>query len=133
MNHVALIGNLTRNPEAIQTRAGTAGCRFTIAVNRPSKTEQKADFIPIKAFGQRAELCMKYLTKGAKVGITGSISTYTYTAQDGSNRSMMEVIVDDVTFLSSRAEGQTAAQATTATPQGFTPIEDEESLSELPF
>ena len=88
MNKVFLIGNLTRDPEMRSTQSGVPVCNFSIAVNRRFRNaqtgQQETDFLNIVAWRQLAELCGRYLTKGRKVAVTGSIQTRTYEAQDGS-------------------------------------------------
>ena len=78
MNKVFLIGNLTKDPEMRSTQSGVAVCNFSIAVNRRFKNangEQETDFLNVIAWRQLAELCGKYLAKGRKVAVTGSIQT----------------------------------------------------------
>ena len=88
MNNVSLIGRLTADPELRHTQSGVATTRFSIAVDRRVKTgeERQADFINIVAWNQRAEMICKYFSKGQRIGITGSIRTGSYTAQDGTKR-----------------------------------------------
>ena len=79
MNKVFLIGNLTRDPEMRSTQAGIPVCNFSIAVNRRFRNQQtgqqETDFFNIVAWRQLAELCSRYLAKGRKVAVTGSIQT----------------------------------------------------------
>ena len=104
MNKVFLIGNLTRDPEMRSTQSGVPVCNFSIAVNRRFRNaqtgQQETDFLNIVAWRQLAELCGRYLTKGRKVAVTGSIQTRTYEAQDGSKRSAFDIVADEVEFLS---------------------------------
>lgn len=90
MNKVFLIGNLTKDPEMRSTQSGVAVCNFSIAVNRRFRNAQtgqrETDFLNVIAWRQLAELCAKYLAKGRKVAIAGSIQTRTYEAKDGSKR-----------------------------------------------
>lgn len=89
MNKVFLIGNLTKDPEMRSTQSGVAVCNFSIAVNRRFKNangQQETDYLNIIAWRQLAELCSKYLAKGRKVAVAGSIQTRTYEAKDGSKR-----------------------------------------------
>ena len=105
MNKVFLIGNLVRDPEVRATQSGVAVCNFTIAVNRRFKNangEQETDFLNVIAWRQLAELCGKYLAKGRKVAVTGSIQTRTYEAKDGSKRTAWDIVADEVEFLSTR-------------------------------
>ena len=103
MNKVFLIGNLTRDPEMRSTQSGVPVCNFSIAVNRRFRNaqtgQQETDFLNIVAWRQLAELCGRYLTKGSKVAVTGSIQTRTYEAQDGSKRSAFDIVADEVEFL----------------------------------
>lgn len=111
MNKVYLIGNLTRDPESRATQAGIPVCNFSIAVNRRFVNQQtgqrEVDYFNIVAWRQLADLCSQYLAKGRKVAVSGSIQTRTYQAQDGSNRLAIDIIADEVEFLSS-AQQQTA-------------------------
>lgn len=107
MNKVILVGNLVREPELKVTTTGLYVCTFTIAVPKKLSQEQKAngtkessDFIPVVVWRWQAENCGKYLSKGKKVAISGSLSTRTYDAKDGTKRYVTEVVADDVEFLS---------------------------------
>lgn len=114
MNVASLVGNLVRDPELRTANSGTAVCTFTIAVNRHRAADgtQNADFIPIVTFKAQAENCAKYLVKGRKVTVVGSIQTRSYD-KDGTKRYVTEVIANEVTFLPSAAAGgqSTGAQA----------------------
>lgn len=108
MNKVYLIGNLTRDPELRSTQSGVDVCNFSIAVNRrfrDANGNQQTDFFNIIAWRQLAGLCNKYLAKGRKVAVVGSIQTRTYEAQDGTKRFTMDIIADEVEFLSSAHGG----------------------------
>lgn len=103
MNKVFLIGNLTKDPEMRSTQSGVSVCNFTIAVNRRFRNaqtgQQETDFLNVIAWRQLAELCSKYLAKGRKVAVTGSIQTRTYEAKDGSKRTAWDIVADEVEFL----------------------------------
>lgn len=136
MNKVYLIGNLTRDPEVRATGNGIQVCNFSIAVNRRFKDaqtgKQETDFFNIVAWRQLADLCSRYLAKGRKVAVIGSIQTRSYEAQDGSKRTAFDIVADEVEFLTTNGEtGQTAQPAPKqAKPEPqFTQVEDEE----LPF
>lgn len=143
MNKAILIGNLTRDPEARTTQSGVAVTTFTIAVNRRFTNQQgvrEADFIPIVTWRQTAELCARYLTKGRKVAVEGSIQTRSYDAQDGTKRYVTEIVADNVEFLSPNQQGEQRPRSadvplppepnfTPASNGGFTEVEDDE----LPF
>lgn len=113
MNKAILIGNLTRDPEVRTTSSGTSVCTFTVAVNRRFVNQQgvrEADFINIVTWRQLADLCGRYLAKGRKVAVIGSIQTRTYDAQDGSKRYVTEVVADEVEFLNGTGDGNRPAR-----------------------
>ncbi|ASY51655.1 single-stranded DNA-binding protein [Clostridium perfringens] len=105
MNKVVLVGRLTKDPELKFTvNKGTAVTRFTLAVNRDYKKEdrtQEADFINCIAYSKRAEVIAQYLTKGKRFSIAGSIRTGSYDAQDGTRRYITYVVVDGFDFIDS--------------------------------
>lgn len=108
MNKVILIGNLANDPELRTTQSGISNCTFRLAVQRKYANQQgqrEADFLNIVCWRQTAELCARYLAKGRKVGIEGTLQTRSYDAQDGSKRYVTEVIAESVEFLSARDDG----------------------------
>lgn len=105
MNRIFLIGNLTRDPELAMTNGGLPVCRFSIAVTRRysnAEGTREADFFNIVVWRAAAENCHKYLKKGSKCAVVGSIQNRTYDAQDGTKRNISEVIADEVEFLTSK-------------------------------
>lgn len=141
MNVCHLIGNLANDPEVRTTQSGLCTCSFRLAVTRRFKAvdgQRETDFINIVAWRQTAELCAKYLAKGRKVAVTGSLQMRSYQAQDGQKRTVAEVIADSVEFLTSRAEAAEQAQSElqntraeqSAHQMGFTEVED---TDDLPF
>lgn len=102
MNKVFLIGNLTRDPEAITTTTGTKISKFDIAVNRRFKQEgeQNTDFFRVVCFRSLAEVVEKYLSKGSKVSIVGTINTTEWETDDGTKRRGVEIIADEIEFMS---------------------------------
>lgn len=106
MNKVILIGNLTKDPELTTTNSGISVCRFTLAVSRRfvgANGERETDFLNIVAWRSQAENCSKYLKKGSKCAVVGSLQTRSYDAQDGSKRYITEITADEVEFLATRA------------------------------
>lgn len=135
MNVLNITGNLTRDPESHQVGDKTV-CNFTVAVNRRHRRDTQsdqpeADFFRVSAWGRTGENCQKFLTKGQKVGVTGSVSVHPYLAQDGTARANLEVLANDVEFLSSnsRSEQPAESSAPVAASSGGTPVETDE----LPF
>ena len=105
MNKVILVGNLTRDPELITTANGVSLCRFSLAVQRRFASqdgEREADFINIVVWRAQADNCYKYLKKGSKCGVVGSLQTRSYDATDGSKRYSTEVVAEEVEFLSTK-------------------------------
>ncbi len=142
MNKVILIGNLTKDPELTTTNNGISLCKFTIAVQRRFSNadgSREADFIPVIVWRSQADNCYKYLKKGNKAAVYGSIQTRSYDAPDGTRRYMTEVIAEEVEFLSSRSgdgdyEGDEPAKEKPAAAKKdvvskFEPIDDDN----LPF
>ena len=102
MNKVILVGNLTRDPELTETSTGIAVCRFAIAVSRDyanAEGNRETDFFNITVWRGRAENCGKYLKKGNKVAIVGSLQTRTYEDKDGIKRNVTDVVASEVEFL----------------------------------
>ena len=105
MNKVILVGNLTRDPELITTTNGVSLCRFTLAVQRRfagQDGEREADFVNIVVWRAQADNCYKYLKKGSKCGVVGSLQTRSYDAQDGTKRYSTDVVAEEVEFLSTK-------------------------------
>ena len=143
MNKVILIGNLTRDPETRTTSQGTTLCSFGLAVNRrrTSEGQPDGDFFNVTAWRQLGDLCARYLSKGRKVCVVGQIQIRTYDAQDGTKRTAVDIVADDIEFLSSAQQGgdyapHAAAPAAPAAPSGFSPAESgftQVDEDELPF
>jgi single-strand DNA-binding protein len=136
MNKVILTGNITKDIEYQKTNNNVALCRFTIAVNRKFKKEDgtvDTDFINCVAWRNTADFVSKYLHKGNRIGLTGSIQTRSYDAQDGTKRYVTEVIADEVESYTPKTENEnkpkTEAQAKQEVMQNFEPIDDDN----LPF
>lgn len=110
LNRVQLIGNLTRDPELRYTPQGTAVCTIGLATNRGWTTEsgekkEEAEYHRIVAWNKLAELCSQLLTKGRKIYVEGRLSTRSWTAQDGQQKSLTEIVIDDMIILDSKREG----------------------------
>ncbi len=109
LNKVELIGNLTRDPELRYTPQGTAVCTFGLATNRSWVTDsgekrEEADFHRLVAWNKLAELCSQLLTKGRKIYIEGRLSNRSWTAQDGTQRNITEIVINDMIILDSRRD-----------------------------
>lgn len=129
LNRVQLIGNLTRDPELRYTPTGAAVVSFGIATNRTWKTDtgekhEESEFHNIVAWNKLAELCSQFLVKGRKVYVEGRLSTRSWQAQDGTQKSRTEVVIDDMILLDS------AGNATGAKKVESAPEEEVEAVAE---
>ena len=132
MNHVVLIGRLTKRPEVRYTGNEMAIARFSLAVDRYSKEDKKADFINIVVFGKQAENCERYLDKGSMVALQGHIQTGSYKTQSGETRYTTDVVADRVQFLSKPSDGDRQERRepeNDGIPSGFAAVDD----GDIPF
>lgn len=109
MNHITLIGRLTKNPDTRYTPNGVAVTTFTLAVDRPFKNqagEKETDFIQIVTWNKLAENCANHLGKGRLVAVEGRLQIRSYEAQDGQKRRVAEVVAGNVQFLDRAKESQ---------------------------
>lgn len=105
MNKVFLIGNLTRDPELTETSGGVSICRFAIAVNRNysgADGERKTDFFNVTAWRGLGETVSRYAKKGNKVAVSGTIELRNYEDSTGAKRTAVDIIAQDVEFLTPR-------------------------------
>lgn len=137
MNKVILIGNLTKDAE-LKFVNGNAITKFTIAVSRGYKNDDKTDFINCVAFGKIAENIAQYTTKGSKVAVDGSIRINSYTDKENNKRTSMEVYVNNIEFLS-KGTRQSAPNSTDFLNEN-TNVEDNDDMflepldyGDLPF
>ena len=127
MNHVTLIGRLTKNPDIRWTQGQEPMCiaRYTLAVDRGGKAtngEKQADFISCIAFGKSAEFADKYLQQGVKIAIEGRIQTGSYTNKDGQKVYTTDVVINRHEFCESLGvvENRQQSQPTQAAGQAGT-------------
>jgi single-strand DNA-binding protein len=132
MNKVYIIGNLARDPESKTLPNGTNLCTFTVAVNQ---IKGDAQYFRVTAWRQLAENCQRFLAKGRKVAVIGSVSLNTYKKGNGEAGASMEVNADEVEFLSPKEQqGDADDSGLTYTPpkvdgkSGMVVIDDEETL-----
>ena len=106
MNNVILMGRLTKDPEIRSTTGQNpiTIARYTLAVDRRSKDEKTADFIPCVVFGKATEFVEKYLHKGIKIAITGRIRTGSYTDKNGKKQYTMDIVVEDHEFAENKRQ-----------------------------
>lgn len=95
MNKVFLSGNVTADPTSGQSDSGVSYCRFTLAVSRRFSREDVTDFFNIVTFKNTADYCAKYLEKGIRASVCGSIQTRSY-EKDGVKRTSIDIVADEV-------------------------------------
>ena len=123
INRVVLVGNLTKDPELRHTPGGTPVCGLRIAVNSRRKDESgnwtdKPNYFSVSVFGNQAESCAQYLSKGRPVAVDGRLEWREWQAQDGAKRESVEVVADSVQFLGSRGDAAAGGDAPQFVPAG---------------
>ena len=110
LNHIVLMGRLTRDPELRQTQSGVSVASFTLAVDRDFQSrdggEKQTDFIDIVAWRNTAEFVSKYFSKGRMAVVTGRLQIRDWTDREGGKRRSAEVVADNVYFGDSKPGGQ---------------------------
>jgi single-strand DNA-binding protein len=125
INVVTISGNLGRDPELRSTQGGTQVLTFSLAVSDRKRNPQSGEWedvtnwVPCVVFGKRAESLSRLLSKGMKCAVEGKLRQSSYKDKSGQNRSKIEVVVDEIEFLSgSKAQnGQNQQQANNYTNQ----------------
>lgn len=130
LNHIVIMGRLTRDPELRQTGSGVSVANFSVAVDRDfSKGEEKeTDFIDCVAWRHTGEFVSKYFTRGSLIVVSGRLQVRSYTDKDGNNWRAAEIVADNCYFGGSKNAGA----ATPPSPAGDY-AEITEPDGELPF
>ena len=131
LNHITLMGRLTRDPELRRTQSGTAVTSFTLAVDRDFKSqfgEKETDFIEVVAWRNTAEFVSKYFSKGRMAIVEGRLQIREWTDKSGNKRRTAEVVADNVYFGDSKKENKEAPEYKQA---DFAVISEEDG--DLPF
>lgn len=145
LNHITIMGRLTRDPELRRTGSGIAVASFTVAVDRDfadkQSGEKETDFIECVAWRQTGEFVSKYFTKGRMAVVSGRLQIRSWTDKDGNKRRTAEIVADNVYFGDSKREessgnsyGGNYGQQSGGYPapgSDFAPIEEEDA--KLPF
>ena len=132
-NKVMLMGNLTRDPELRYTSGGTPLCKLGLAVNRRYRQndewKEEVCFVDITVWGKQAENCNEYLSKGGAIFVEGRLQQNRWESEDGKKHSRMEVVAENVKFLSrSGGSSQAASQH-----EGSKQTTDHPSEDDVPF
>lgn len=133
INSVVISGNLTRDPELTATAGGMAILKMGIAVNDRRKNQQTGEwedvpnFFDVKVFGSRGESLSRFLSKGSKIAVSGRLSWSSWEDKNtGDKRSKVEIIADDIEFMSARGEGGGGSRDYAAPPATASePLEDD--------
>jgi single-strand DNA-binding protein len=144
LNHVVLIGRLTRDAELKYTSGGQAVCKFSVAVNRRKKVgdqwEDEANFFDIVLWGKQGESLQSYLVKGKMVGVDGELRQDRW-QQDGQNRSKVEIIANYIQLLGGggqsgeRQNNNTSSVnvSSNAAENSFSPSKEDGFTDDIPF
>lgn len=142
LNHISIMGRLTRNPELKHTTSGVPVASFTIAVDRDFKSgngEKETDFIDVVAWRNTAEFVSKYFAKGSAAIVAGRLQIRSYTDKDGNNRKAAEVVAENVYFAESKSSTSAQPAQAASVPaysgsyntDGFRPLQNGED--DVPF
>ena len=144
LNHITIMGRLTRDPELRRTGSGVAVASFTLAVDRDfggrDGGERETDFIDCVAWRQTGEFVSKYFTKGRMAVVSGRLQIRNWNDKDGNKRRSAEVVADNVYFGDSKRDGEggtayaaaPAYSAPAASPASdFAMLDDDDA--QLPF
>jgi len=132
MNKIMLIGNLGRDPEMSYTSSGIAVTKFSIAVNRVSKSstgerQDETEWFNIIAWRQLAETCNNFLRKGQKVFVEGRLTQRKYTDRNNVERTAVEVVINDMEMLTPKSQSQNQGSASNSD----TFLDNDDSLGDL--
>ena len=120
LNHIVIMGRLTRDPELRRTGSGTAVTSFTLAVDRDfgknENGERETDFIDCTAWRQTGEFVSKYFTKGRMAVVSGRLQIRNWTDKEGNKRRSAEVVADNVYFGDSKRDGDAPAASGFSAP-----------------
>ena len=134
INRVVVSGNLTRDPELRTTAGGMPVLKLGIAVNDRRKNSQTGEweeapnFFDVTVFGQRGESLSRFLSKGTKIAVEGKLRWSQWESAEGDKRSKVEIVADDIEFMTPRGEGGSGTQSYSP-PAASTPDTGEE----IPF
>lgn len=134
LNHIILMGRMTRDPELRYTPQNTPVASFTLAVERdyqPGGSERQTDFIDCVAWRKTAEFISKHFQKGSLVAVSGRLQIRDWTDRDGGKRRSAEVAVDNVYFAEKKQPNPSEAPVNVS-PPSLAELSPDEG-GELPF
>ena len=136
LNHITVMGRLTKDPELRRTGSGVAVASFTVAVDRDfggkDGGEKETDFIDCVAWRQTGEFVSKHFTKGRMIAVSGRLQIRSWTDKDGNKRRTAEIVADSAYFCGDKNNSDLPSEAAAKpTAQDFVLLEDEDT--QLPF
>ena len=140
LNHVTVAGRLTHSPELRKTQSGLSVVSFSIACDDDLKDkttgERKTNFFNVAAWRHTADFVTKYVSKGALVMIDGKLSQREWTGKDGSKKSSVEIIADNVYFAEKKRDSDSAVDAAKSVHTSTEPtpaVQEPDEDGDLPF
>lgn len=135
LNHIVLMGRLTRDPELRRTNNGTAVASFSIAVDRDFKNsatgEKETDFIDVTAWRNTAEFVSKYFSKGRMAVVFGRLQIRNWNDKEGNKHRSAEVVADNIYFGDSKSSGTSGQQSAPAPVTDYGILDEDDG--ECPF
>ena len=129
LNHITIMGRLTRDPELRRTGSGVAVASFTVAVDRDfgNNGEKETDFIDCVAWRQTGEFVSKYFTKGSMIVVSGRLQIRSWTDKDGNKRRAAEVVADNCYFGESKKYDIAPSGGFQTPAQAFARLDDDDA------
>ena len=135
LNHIVLMGRLTRDPELRRTGSGVAVASFTLAVDRDytaQGAEKETDFVDIVAWRSTAEFVSKYFTKGRMAVVSGRLQIRNWQDKEGNKRRSAEVVADNVYFGDSKRDGDGGFNQSQGYAQSFNQVPQQQPAYQAP-
>ena len=135
LNHIVLMGRLTRDPELRRTGSGVAVASFTLAVDRDyaaQGAEKETDFVDIVAWRSTAEFVSKYFTKGRMAVVSGRLQIRNWQDKEGNKRRSAEVVADNVYFGDSKRDGDGGFNQSQGCAQSFNQVPQQQPAYQAP-
>ena len=131
LNHISIMGRLTKDVELRRTGTGTAVASFTLAVDRDFSKEKETDFIDCVAWGKTAEFVSNHFSKGKMAIVAGRLQIRSWKDKDGNNRRTAEVVAENVYFGEPKTVGDKYEAATNQPTQDYAVVDGDDG--DLPF
>ena len=136
LNHITIMGRLTRDPELRTTQSGVNVASFTVACDRDYQkggTEDKTDFIDCVAWRQTGDFVSKYFKKGSMIAVSGRLQSRMWVDRDENKRTAWEINAENVYFGGDKKQENTSYQGVNVNASAFEDLDDDEETGQLPF